>query len=184
MNLWVKEAQEPATLDEGIRRVSEEDEDDDDEVKPHAPLRIPPTQIPTFITLEQLVKEQLKDEDCLAVRTKLQAELQEDNNTSAISRQYEMTSGGVLCRLTQAGNELHDSLRPYIPKSLRQTIMQNHHNSIWGMHRSEKTTFREVASRFFWPGITGRACTKTSENTSARAKCVNSAKAHVPIGKG
>ena len=31
--------------------------------------------------------------------------------------------------------------------------MRNYHCSIYGVHRSEKTTFSEIARRYFWPGM-------------------------------
>ena len=33
------------------------------------------------------------------------------------------------------------------------TTMRNYHNSIYGVHRSEKATFMEIAKRYFWPGM-------------------------------
>ena len=32
-------------------------------------------------------------------------------------------------------------------------VMNNYHTSVWGVHRGEKATFREVASRYFWPAM-------------------------------
>ena len=56
-----------------------------------------------------------------------------------------------MVRVTRAEAEMHDSLRPYVPKSLRSAVLANYHNSLWGAHRGEKATFREVASRYYWP---------------------------------
>ena len=41
---------------------------------------------------------------------------------------------GVLHRTTEAAdaNEGYDSARPFVPESLRPTVLQNFHNSIWG----------------------------------------------------
>ena len=61
--------------------------------------------------------------------------------------------GGIVCRKRTSQNDGHDSLRPYVPESLRLKVLNNYHTSVWGVHRSEKATFREVASRYFWPQL-------------------------------
>ena len=52
--------------------------------------------------------------------------------------------GGIVCRKRTSQNDGHDSLRPYVPESLRLKVLNNYHTSVWGVHRSEKATFREV----------------------------------------
>ena len=42
---------------------------------------------------------------------------------------YEMYMG-VVCRLTRAEDEMQDSLRPFVPPKLRNTIIHNYHASI------------------------------------------------------
>ena len=60
---------------------------------------------------------------------------------------------GMVCRITRAEQAHEDSLRPYLPTALRNQVMHNFHSSIYGVHRGAASTYREVSSRFFWPGM-------------------------------
>ena len=55
--------------------------------------------------------------------------------------------------MTEAGDpkEGFDSARIYVPESLRYRVISLHHVSVWGAHRGETATFKEMASLYYWP---------------------------------
>lgn len=59
---------------------------------------------------------------------------------------------GVLHRTTEAADasEGYDSARPFVPESLRPTVLHNFHNSIWGGHKGAEATYKDVADKYFW----------------------------------
>ena len=136
-------------MEHGIRQATEdsESEGEDEDDNAGEPLQVPLTQTPTLITLEQLRSEQANCAECQKILKDLEA-----------AQDWPKTVGWaiyeeVLCRKTVGRSDGHDSLRPYVPEKLRNAVMRNFHCSIWGVHRGEKSTFREIASRYFWPGM-------------------------------
>ena len=105
-----------------------------------------------MISKLDLIKEQQADEYCQKIKQMLTSEAEGGKFSSPPSRVWEMLND-VLCRRTENDYDEDDSLRPVVPKNLRLHVLKNFHSSIWGCHRGEKATFREIASRYFWPGL-------------------------------
>ena len=43
--------------------------------------------------------------------------------------------------------------RVYVPMSLRGKVLGNAHNSVWGVHKSDTATFKELAAKLYWPNM-------------------------------
>ena len=148
----------PALLAMSQDSDSDEESDDDDEhddggaPRTRRPLTIPKELAPQLITLKDLAREQYQWEHTRELRHKVEQVAQGQREECHLTRDYEVHEG-VLCRRIRAEEESRDSLRPFVPPNLRKTILGNYHRSIWGAHRGEKTTFKEVASRYFWNGM-------------------------------
>ena len=120
-----------------------------------SPLVMPECLDPTPVSMEEIAREQTKDTFGAALIQKLQAA---DASHIAIEPKRGLPSkfallGGVLYRITEAGDpkEGYDSARVYIPESLRDRVMNTHHVSVWGAHRGETATFKELVSLYYWP---------------------------------
>ena len=59
---------------------------------------------------------------------------------------------GVLHRVTEASDarEWYDSARPFVPESLRPTVLRNMHNSVWEGHKGAGGTYKNTADKYFW----------------------------------
>ena len=62
---------------------------------------------------------------------------------------------GVLFRATDSDDpkEGFDSARVYVPKSLVNQVIRNHHSTVWGGHRNVTATFKEIVGTHFWPSM-------------------------------
>ena len=141
----------PAVREAAGNSDSDSDVDSDDEAE--APtLRAPKSQTPTLIKIADLKRAQQQWAQTRELREILEARDKGEPFDEARIKNYELYEDLVV-RVTRAETEMADTLRPFVPPELQKTIMQNYHNSIWGAHRNEKATFREVASRYFWPAM-------------------------------
>ena len=139
--------------DHHICHRMEADLDDEDE-SDGAPLRTPSTQMASMISSSELKTAQNNDTYCQQIISELWREEAGELFSPPRSKTWEIMNG-VLCRLTENEHGGDDTLRPVVPESLRTRVLKNHHVSIWGCHRYEKSTFRDIASRYFWPGMYG-----------------------------
>ena len=131
---------------------SDSETDDDEESTPMGVLRTPRAQTPTLIQWSELKRAQAQYEPTRKLIELLEQREAGEEVEESLTRNYELYEG-LLCRTTKAEEESYDSLRPYLPPELHNTIIANYHCSIWGAHRGGQATFREVASRYFWPGM-------------------------------
>ena len=138
-----------------IARDLDDSDDEADEDDGQRLLRVPQSQRPTLVRLSDIQKAQQAWETTRVLAQKLartEEERASEGDYQQEMVQYELYEG-VVCRVTKNETEHADSLRPFLPPEQRQETLRNYHTSVYGAHRSEKTTFREVASRYFWPAM-------------------------------
>ena len=115
-------------------------------------LDTPREQMPQLISANSIMREQGRDAHIEEVKVELEKRQRGEAHRDELVRHFEMYNG-MVCRLTRAEHAHEDSLRPYLPKSLQDKVMHNFHTSVLGAHRSAASTYHEVASRYYWPGM-------------------------------
>ena len=72
-------------------------------------------------------------------------------SSSKESRHFVLRDG-LLCKHTEAQDPKQgkDTLRPYVPATLRPAILRNFHNSVYSTHKEARDTYNQIASRYFW----------------------------------
>ena len=115
----MKQSIQPRSPDDPVALRNLLDDEDEDELHADAPLTTPPTQIPTLITFDDLRKAQESCEECKKVIADLKKEADGEKVPNQPSKHWEITNG-VLCRLTEANRDGHDSLRPMVPEHMRK----------------------------------------------------------------
>ena len=113
---------------------------------------MPASQAARLISTNAIVREQSKDREIEEIKEELEKKERGETHQAETVRHFEMYNG-MVCRITRAEQAHEDSLRPYLPTALRNQVMHNFHSSIYGVHRGAASTYREVSSRFFWPGM-------------------------------
>ena len=64
--------------------------------------------------------------------------------------EYELIRG-VLHRVKKNEDGTCAAARIYLPESLRVIAIRNAHDSIWGGHRSDTATFKDMVMKYYWP---------------------------------
>ena len=124
-----------------------------DEVADADPLQVPESTAPRPVQLDEIRAAQREDEFAKHLLTQLQGK-QPGEVTSTRANKFTVLNG-ILYRVTEADDprEGYDSARPYIPPKLRNQIVALHHNSVWGCHRNETATFKDVVNMYYWPDM-------------------------------
>ena len=80
--------------------------------------------------------------------------------------EYELIRG-VLHRVKKNEDGTCAAARIYLPESLRVIAIRNAHDSIWGGHRSDTATFKDMVMKYYWP--------KRIVISRGMSRCVNTA---------
>ena len=58
----------------------------------------------------------------------------------------------MLCKFTAAQDPKQgvDTLRPYVPPTMRPAILRSFHDSMFSAHKGARDTYNQIASRYFW----------------------------------
>ena len=116
-------------------------------------LQIPEALTPVPISTGQFKQEQAADPVC----QELIQQLASHDDGSALSTRLKKFTliEGVLFRATDSDDpkEGFDSARVYVPKSLVNQVIRNHHSTVWGGHRNVTATFKEIVGTHFWPSM-------------------------------
>ena len=134
--------------------VEEEGSDegsDDGYEEPPGRHDLPDSLRPVMISQKQLHLAQQNCMFCADMAEKLASEQSNPKCKDRHSR-YWAVFDGILHRVTEASDarEGYDSARPFVPESLRSTVLHNLHNSIWGAHKGAEGTYKDVADKYFW----------------------------------
>ena len=146
------------------------DEDDDHQssvegmaasAEQHEPLVLPECLDPQPVGMREFAEEQAKEAFCKTLMD--ECKLREDSEDGGIvvkkSKQGKSAKfalfDGVLYRVTEASDpkEGYDSARVVVPESLRERVMNLHHVSVWGAHRGETATFKDIVASYYWPAM-------------------------------
>ena len=94
-----------------------------------------------MISQKQLQQAQEKCEFSVDMVKRLQDHDDKSEGKGQSARHWAVFDG-VLHRTTEAADasEGYDSARPFVPESLRPTVLHNFHNSIWGGHKGAEAT--------------------------------------------
>ena len=136
----------PSVEEEG----SDEGSDDGYE-EPPGRHDLPGSLRPAMISQKQLHLAQQNCVFCTDMAEKLASEQSGPTCKDRHSR-YWAVFDGILHRVTEASDarEGYDSARPFVPESLRNTVLHNLHSSIWGAHKGAEGTYKDVADKYFW----------------------------------
>ena len=119
---------------------------------------IPDALQATVISVGEYEKAQKRDEECSEIMHKLEMcsgdRVLHPNVDYSYAAKYQIHRGMLHRRtVTKVGDKEDVVLRVYVPAALRSRVMRNAHDTIWGVHRHESTTFKEVVATHFWPDM-------------------------------
>jgi len=121
------------------------DEEEEHEGRSQSRLDIPDGLKARFISERSMAAEQGRDPFCQQIVKEL------EKAGCKGSRHY-VVRDGLLCKFTAAQDPKQgmDTLRPYVPTTMRPAILRNFHDSVFSAHKGARDTYNQIASRYFW----------------------------------
>jgi hypothetical protein len=134
----------------GAGGQDDDDGSDDGYEEPAGRHDLPDSLRPQPITQKQMLQAQQKCDFCRGMIRDLEQEA--GGSGKDRSSRYWAVFDGVLHRVTEASDarEGYDSARPFVPETLRPTVLHNMHNSVWGGHKGVEGTYKDTADKYFW----------------------------------
>ena len=121
------------------------DEEEEHEGRSQSRLDIPDGLKARFISERSMAAEQGRDPFCQQIVKELE-------RTGCKGSRHYVVRDGLLCKFTAAQDPKQgmDTLRPYVPTTMRPAILRNFHDSVFSAHKGARDTYNQIASRYFW----------------------------------
>ena len=141
-----------ALMSSTARQRDERDDTTSSTVFDVQPFQIPEALTPSSLQFDNFRLEQQKDPFAKELMDRLSRLEAGDTIRDERAKKFAMLDG-VLHRVTEADDprEGYDSVRIYVPPSLRAQVMRNHHSSVWGAHQNATSTYKTAAVQYYWP---------------------------------